>query len=79
MSDTLTLQLDDDTLTALDQLAKKTERSRTALVSQAVQDYVVLTEWQLRKTEIGIEAAERGDFASDAEVARVRAKFATQE
>jgi predicted transcriptional regulator len=79
MSDTVTVQLDDDTLSALDQLAQKTERSRTALVSQAVHDYVALTEWQLRKTEAGIEAAERGDFASDAEVARVRAKFAPQE
>ena len=79
MSDTVTVQLDHDTLSALDQLAQKTARSRTALVSRAVHDYVALTEWQLRKTEAGIEAAERGDFASDAEVARVRAKFAPQE
>jgi predicted transcriptional regulator len=78
MSDTLTVQLDNVTLTALDQLAEKTERSRTSLVSQAVQDYVALNEWQLRKTEAGIEAADRGDFASDAEVARVRAKFASR-
>lgn len=77
MSDTVSVQLDDDTLSALDQLAQKTARSRTALVSQAVHDYVALTEWQLRKTEAGIEAAERGDFATDAEVARVRAKFAS--
>ena len=75
MSDSLTVQLDDVTLSALDQLAQKTERSRTSLVSQAVQDYVALNNWQLRKTEAGIEAAERGDFASDAEVLRVRAKF----
>jgi predicted transcriptional regulator len=79
MSDTLTVQLDDVTLSALDQLAQKTERSRTSLVSQAVQDYVALNDWQLRKTEAGIEAAERGDFASEAEVARVRVKFASRE
>ena len=42
MSDTLTVQLDDVTLSALDQLAQKTERSRTSLVSQAVRDYVAL-------------------------------------
>ncbi len=76
MSDTVTVQLDDDILSALDQLARKTDRSRAALVSQAVHDYVAVTEWQLRRTEAGIEAAERGDFASDADVARVRAKFA---
>ncbi len=79
MSDTLTVELDDITLSALDQLAQKTERSRTSLVSQAVQDYVALNDWQLRKTEAGIKAAERGDFATDAEVARVRAKFLLQE
>lgn len=79
MSDILTVQLDDLTLNALDQLAQKTERSRTSLVSQAVQDYVALNDWQLRKTEAGIEAAERGDFASEAEVARVRVKFASRE
>jgi len=79
MSDTLVVQLDDMTLNALDQLAQKTERSRTSLVSQAVQDYVALNGWQLRKTEAGIKAADRGDFATDAEVARVRAKFASQE
>lgn len=77
MSDTVSVQLDDDTLSALDRLAQKTARSRAALLSQAVHDYVALAEWQLRKTEAGIEAAERGDFANDAEVARVRAKFAS--
>ncbi len=79
MSDTLTVQLDDLTLSALDRLAQKTERSRTSLVSQAVQDYLALNDWQLRKTEAGIAAADRGDFASDAEVARVRTKFALRE
>ena len=78
MSDTLTVQLDDATLSALDRLAQKTERSRTSLVSQAVHDYVELNSWQLRKTEAGIEAAERDDFASEADIARVRAKFAPQ-
>jgi predicted transcriptional regulator len=33
--------------------------------------------WQLKRVEAGIEAAEHGDFASDDEVARVRAKFRT--
>ena|SRR2546421_9064230 len=79
MSDTLVIQRDELTLNALDQLAQKTERSRTSSVSQAVQDYVALNDWQLRKTEAGIAAAQRGDFAADAEVARVRAKFALQE
>jgi len=53
-------------LSALDELAEKTDRSRASLISQAVQDYVALTAWQLKETEAGIAAAERGDFAPEA-------------
>jgi predicted transcriptional regulator len=78
MSDSVLVRLDDTTLATLDRLAKKTERSRSALVTEAVQDFVALNAWQLGKIEEGIVAADRGDFASDGEVARVRAKFAPQ-
>jgi predicted transcriptional regulator len=71
-----TVRLDESTLNALDHLAKKTERSRNWLVSRAVEDFVALNAWQLDKIEAGIKAADRGAFASDEEVARVRAKFA---
>ena len=75
MSAPFTVRLDPETLTALDQLASRTERSRNWLVAKAVQDYVTLNAWQRDGIEIGIEAADRGDFASEDEVARVRAKF----
>jgi predicted transcriptional regulator len=71
-----TVRLDESTLNALDHLAKKTERSRNWLVSRAVEDFVALNAWQLDKIEAGIKAADHGAFASDEEVARVRAKFA---
>ena len=76
MSDALTVELDDATLSALDQIARKTERSRRSLVSQAVREYFALNDWQLRKTEAGIVAADRGGLASDEDVERVRVKFA---
>ena len=71
-----TVRLDESTLTALDHLAEKTDRSRNWLVSRAVEDFVALNAWQLGKIEAGLAAAERGDFASDKELARVRKKFA---
>ena len=71
-----TVRLDESTLNALDHLAKKTERSRNWLVSRAVEDFVALNAWQLDKIEAGMKAADRGAFASDEEVARVRTKFA---
>jgi predicted transcriptional regulator len=71
-----TVRLDEATLTALDQLAEKTERSRNWLVTRAVEDFVALNAWQIGKIEAGLAAADRGDFASDQEVGRVREKFA---
>jgi len=71
-----TVRLDESTLTALDHLAEKTDRSRNWLVTRAVEDFVALNAWQLEKIEAGLAAANRGDFASDDEMARVRKKFA---
>ena len=52
------------------------DKARTHL--GAVEDFVALNAWQIGKIEAGIEAADRGEFASDDEVARVRAKFAPE-
>jgi predicted transcriptional regulator len=71
-----TVRLDESTLKALDRLAEKTDRSRNWLVSRAVEDFVALNAWQIGKIEAGLAAADRGDFASDEELARVRKKFA---
>ncbi|WP_040621120.1 CopG family ribbon-helix-helix protein [Rhodovulum sp. PH10] len=76
MSAAFTVRLDEETLAALDRLAEKTERSRSWLVGRAVEDYVAANAWQIEAVEAGIAAADRGDFAGDEEVARVRAKYA---
>ncbi len=73
-----TVRLDESTLNALDGLAKKTERSRNWLVVRAVEDFVALNAWQIDKIEAGLAAADRGDFASDDELARVRMRFASK-
>jgi predicted transcriptional regulator len=78
MSAACTVRLDEATLSALDQLAEKSERSRNWLVAKAIEDYLALNAWQLGKIEAGIAAAESGDFASDDDVARVRKKFAVK-
>ena len=78
MTAAFTVRLDETVLRDLDRLAEKTDRSRNWLVSQAVQEYVSVNAWQLERIEEGIAAADRGDFASEAEVARVMAKFDSQ-
>ncbi len=76
MSAPFTVRLDPQTLDALDQLAVRTERSRSWLISKAVEDYVQLNSWQLEKIEAGVKEADAGEFASEEDVARVRGKFA---
>lgn len=76
MSAPFTVRLDPEILEALDRLADRTERSRSWLIAKALQDYVALNAWQLEKVETGLKEAEAGEFASEDEVVRVRAKFA---
>jgi predicted transcriptional regulator len=72
----LTVQLDEKTRAALDRLAASTGRSRNWLFNEALADYLALDAWQETKIKCGIAAADRGDFASRRDVARVREKFA---
>ncbi len=72
MSAAFTVRLDEATLGALDALAEKTERSRTWLVTKAIEDYVALNAWQIGKIEAGVAAADCGDEL------RVRGNFASR-
>jgi predicted transcriptional regulator len=71
----ITVRLNEETLAALDRLAEGTKRSRSWLVSRAVEEYVSLNEWQIARIEDGIAAADRGDFASEEEMAGIWRKF----
>jgi predicted transcriptional regulator len=75
MSNTITIDLEKDAQRALDQLALQTNRSVHDLVSQAIRDYLGLQEWQRRKIETGIEAANQGAFATEEELARIVDKY----
>ena len=46
------------------------------MAARAVEEYVARNAWQLGKIEDGIAAADAGDFATDAEIRRIRAKHA---
>ena len=78
MTAAFTVRLDETTLGALDQLAAKTDRTRSWLVTRAVQEYVDLNAWQVAKIEEGIAAADRGDFATDEEMAEFWKKFSAE-
>ena len=75
MARTVTVDLEDSALEALDRIAELTERTRAEIISDAVQDYLELQAWQLEKIEAGLAAADRGDFADDGEIARIAEKY----
>ena len=71
----LTVPLDSQTKDRLDQLAAATSRSQSLLAAEAIRDYVDRETWQIEEIKKGIEEADAGDFASDAEVRAAFAKW----
>ncbi|MHB8302311.1 MAG: CopG family ribbon-helix-helix protein [Acidobacteriaceae bacterium] len=57
----------------LDVLAKRQRRDRTQLIDEALENYLEVQQWHARQIDLGIRAADAGEFASEKEV---RAEFA---
>ena len=71
----LNLRLPELLLTQLDQLASATMRSKTFLATEALKNYLEAESWQIQDIRQGLVEADAGDFASDAEVNAVFAKY----
>jgi len=65
---TVTTRLDPETNAKLEQLAKATVRSKSFLVAEAIRVFLQEHSWQIRAIEQGIQEADAGNFASDADV-----------
>ncbi|MRG56076.1 Predicted transcriptional regulator [Phyllobacterium sp. YR620] len=70
-----TVRVPDETAAKLDQLAEKLDRSRSYMAAQAIEDYVARETWQLAEIESGLAEADRGEFASDEDIAATLAKY----
>lgn len=70
-----TVRVPDETAAKLDKLAQKLERPRAHVAARAIEDYVEREAWQLAEIEAGLAEAERGDFATDADLAKVVKKY----
>ncbi len=71
----ITIRLDADLTERLDRIATMLDRPLADIAAEAVAEYVAAEEAEIAKIKEGLAAAERGDFASDEEVAAVIAKF----
>ena len=75
MADPVTLHTEPSTIGAIDELARKANQPRDALVEEALRNFLKLRAWQLAKIEAGIAAADRGEFVSDEEMDRIFSKY----
>lgn len=71
----ITIRLDADLTERLDRIAAMLDRPLADIAAEAVAEYVAAEEAEIAKIKEGLAAAERGDFASEEEVAAVIAKF----
>ena len=72
----LTLRLNNETKDKLDKLANATQRSKSFLAAEAINRYLEIEAWQIAEIEQAVIEAEQGDFASDAQVNALAAKYA---
>jgi predicted transcriptional regulator len=72
---TITVRVSDDISERLDLLARKLDRQTSIMAEQAIVDFVAREEWQIAEIEAGLAEADRGEFASDEEVAAVVMKY----
>lgn len=70
-----TVRVSEETASKLEQIAEKLDRSRSYMAAQAIEDFVEQQEWQLAEIEAGLAEADRGEFASDEDVAKVVGKY----
>lgn len=60
----------------LDRLADVTHRSKSWLAGESIRQYLDLEAWQIGEIRKALAEADAGDFATDEEVAAVKARYA---
>lgn len=72
----LTLRVNSSVKEKLDQLAEATHRSKSFLAAEAIARYLEIEAWQIKEINLALQEADRGEFASKAEIAKVVKKYA---
>ncbi|MBB6489181.1 CopG family ribbon-helix-helix protein [Rhizobium lusitanum] len=75
MTAAFTVRVSDETADKLNQIAEKLDRSRAYMAAEAIEAFVEQQEWQLAEIEAGLAEANRGEFASDDDLAKVVGKY----
>ena len=72
---TINVRLPANVYEQLEALAQATARTKSFVTVQALSTYLEEQSWQTQDIEAALQEADRGDFASEAEVQAVFAKY----
>jgi predicted transcriptional regulator len=64
-----TVRLDEDMIGRVDHLASELSRSRSWVIKQAIERFLEYEEWFVHEVKDGLKEVERGEIATDDEVA----------
>lgn len=73
----LTVRIPDEVGASLESLAEATDRSKSYVAAKAIEDHVLREMQFAARVKEGLAAADRGEFATDEEVAAVFDKYRT--
>lgn len=60
----------------LDQLANATHRTKSFLAAEAIERYIELEAWQVQEIKAALKEADKKDFVSDKDFAKLVRKYA---
>ena len=75
MSSLISFRLDSAKKAALDAIADQQDRDRSYVINEAVDFYLKVHDWQIAHIKKAIRQADKGEFASEAEVKKAFAEW----
>ena len=73
--ETVTFRIEAEKREALDAIAELMDRDRSYVITEAINAYLEVNQWQIEHIKEGLRQADAGEFASDDEVAAAFAKW----
>jgi len=73
----LNVRLPTELAARLDALTKATGRTKSFLAVEALETYIEQQLWQIAEVKAGIVEADKGEFATDADMNAIFAKYAS--
>lgn len=71
----ISLRIDEAKIAQIDLLAESTQRDRTFLITEAIDNYLEIQKWQIDHIKAAIKQADAKKFVSEADVARTLKKW----